>query len=414
MANGPMSGFRALDLTDEKGFLCGKILADLGVDVIKVEKPGGDPARNIPPFYHDKPDPEKSLYWFAFNINKRSITLNLDTSEGQNLFRKLVEKADFVIESFPPGYMVELGLDYISLAEINPRIIMTSITPFGQTGPYANYKASDIVVQAMGVLLGQQGEPDRAPVRTTVPQAYMHAGADAAEATMMAHYYRDLTGEGQYVDVSAMESVLWVGGRALPFWDASRIEVKRTAGLISTTGGRVTPGIWECKDGYVSLLLHGGTMGARTNARLTEWMETEQMAPHFMKEKDWENWDWANTTQAELDSIQKAINDFFKTHTKKELEVKATKRGIQLNIICDSADTVANVQLQARDFWENIEHDELNDTIIYPGAFAKFSLTPIGDWQRAPLIGEHNDDIYRLELGFSEHQVKALKANGVI
>jgi crotonobetainyl-CoA:carnitine CoA-transferase CaiB-like acyl-CoA transferase len=365
----------------------------MGVDVIKIEKPGGDPARNMPPFYHDAPDPEKSLYWFGYNNNKRGITLDLETSQGQDSFKKLVKKSDFVIESFLPGYMAELGLDYTNLADINHSIIMTSITPFGQSGPYSSFKASDVVLQALGVLMNQQGNPDRAPVRTTVPQAYLHAGADAAEGTMIAHYYRRLTGEGQYIDVSAMESVLFVAGRALPYWQASRTEIKRTAGLISTTGGRFTPGIWECKDGYVGLLIHGGTMGARTNKRLTEWMDSEQMAPSFMKERDWENWDWAQTTQTELDSIQEAISRFLKNHTREELAEESKKRGIQLDRVCNSADTVANVQLKARDFWVNIKHDELSDTITYPGAFAKFSLTPTTEWQRAPLIGEHNDDI---------------------
>jgi crotonobetainyl-CoA:carnitine CoA-transferase CaiB-like acyl-CoA transferase len=135
MTNSIMQGFMALDLTDDKGFLCGNILADLGVDVIKIEKPGGDRSRNIPPFYHDEPDPEKSLYWFAYNANKRGITLNLETKAGRDLFKRTVEKADFVIESFPPGYMAGLGLDYVALSKINPRVIMTSITPFGQSGP---------------------------------------------------------------------------------------------------------------------------------------------------------------------------------------------------------------------------------------------------------------------------------------
>jgi len=413
MHNGPITGYRALDLTDEIGFLCGKILADLGVDVIKVEKPGGDPARNIPPFYHDEPDPEKSLYWFSYNANKRGITLNLETNQGQDLFRKLVEKADFVIESFPPGYMARLGLDYARLAEINPRIIMTSITPFGQTGPYAGFKASDIVIQAMGVLLGQQGDPDRAPVRTAVPQAYMHVGADAAEATMIANYYRSTTGEGQHIDVSAMESVAWTAGRALPDWDHSKTEIKRR-GSLAISSGRQTPAIWRCKDGYVAFTIWGGRPGSRTNQALTEWMDSEQMAPDFMTEIDWQNWDWLEVTQSRLDSIVEAVSLFFEAHSGEELQDGAGERGIMLNKICDSADTLDNVQLKSRDFWVDVKHDELDDSIIYPGAFAIFSLTPIGGWQRAPLIGEHNDDIYREELGLSEQELDSLKINGII
>lgn len=413
MAESLLSGYRALDLTDEKGVFCGKILADMGVDTIKVERPGGDPMRLIPPFYHDIPDPEKSLFWFAHNTNKRSITLNLETSQGQQLFKKLVKTADFIIESFPPGYLTQLGLDYEKLAKINPRVILTSITPFGQSGPYANLKASDLVAQAMGVLLWQTGDKDRAPVRTTLPQAYLHAGSDAIEATMMANYYRGLTGEGQQVDVSIMESVLWVAGRALPFWDCSKVEIKRSGSYWDRMGRRF-PAIWECKDGYVGYLIQASVAGDRTNQSLTEWMDSEQMAPSFMKERDWKTWDWNKTKQADLDAIVEVVARFFKTHTAQELEDGAIRRGIMLNKVCNSEDTVKSEQLKARDFWVNLQHDELQDTIIYPGPFAKFSLTPIEINRRPPLKGEHNNEMYIQELGLSESEVSALKAEGII
>jgi crotonobetainyl-CoA:carnitine CoA-transferase CaiB-like acyl-CoA transferase len=413
MSDNLLSDYRALDLTDEKGLLCGKILADLGVDVIKVEKPGGDSARNIPPFYHDEDDPEKSLYWFAFNTNKRGITLNLEISQGQDLFRKLVERADFVLESFPPGYMDRLGLGYENLSQVNPRIIMTSITPFGQSGPYSDFKASDLVAQAMVPFLIHCGDPDRAPVRVSVPQAYMHAGADAAEATMIADYYRDLTGEGQHIDVSVMESLMGLAFFHLIYWIGSRSEEKRASDLSFMSTLR-QPAIWECKDGYVHFHLTAGLHGARYNRKLTRWMDSEQAAPRFMKEKDWESWDILQTTQAEMDSIVEAIALFFKSHTKKELQEEAIKIGLILLPLCDSADTVSNAQLKSRDFWVNIKHDELDDTITYPGAWAKFFLRPLVDRYRAPLIGEHNDDIYRKELGLSKDELTTLKVSGAI
>ncbi|MFA7247017.1 MAG: CoA transferase, partial [Dehalococcoidia bacterium] len=140
--NSVLEDIRVLDLTDEKGSLCGRILAEMGADVIKVEKPGGDASRRIGPFYQDKPDPEKSLTWFAYNLNKRGITLDIASNNGWPIFLKLVKKADIVIESFPVGYMQQIGLDYVVLKAMNPRIIMTSITPFGQTGPYKDFIAS--------------------------------------------------------------------------------------------------------------------------------------------------------------------------------------------------------------------------------------------------------------------------------
>ncbi|MBN1188136.1 MAG: CoA transferase [Dehalococcoidales bacterium] len=413
MLDSLLSGYRALDLTDDKGVFCGKILADMGVDTIKVEKPGGDPMRLFSPFYHDIPDPEKSLFWFAFNSNKRSVTLNLEDPRGQEIFKKLAQTADFVIESFPPGYLAGLGLDYTSLARTNPRLIMTSITPFGQSGPYASLKGSDLVTQALGVLLWQTGDTDRAPVRTTLPQAYMHAGADAAEGTMMAHYYRGQTGEGQQVDVSIMESVLWVGGRALPYWDCAKVELKRS-GRYWDRMGRRFPAIWECKDGYVGFLIQGSVAGDKTNESLTEWMDIEAMAPRYMKERDWQKWDWDKITQSDLDCLVESIGYFFKTHTTRELEEGAAQRGIMLNKVCNVADTLASEQLQARDFWVNLEHAELRDNLVYTGAFAKFSLTPLRIHRRAPLIGEHNEEIYVKEFGLSLSQVSDLKTGGII
>src|SRR4030042_742233 len=160
-----LSPYRALDLTDEKGFLCGKILADMGADVIKIERPGGDPARRIGPFYHDDPDSEKSLYWFAYNTNKRGITLNIETADGQEIFKKLVKTVDFVIESSKPGYMSSLGLGYSDLEKINPKVIMVSITPFGQSGPYVeqDYKVDDMIVWAFSGFMFPNGDPDRPP-----------------------------------------------------------------------------------------------------------------------------------------------------------------------------------------------------------------------------------------------------------
>ena len=152
-AESMLAPYRVLDLTDDKGFYCGQLLGSLGADVIKIERPGGDPARNIGPFFHDIPDPEKSLFWLALNSNKRGITLNIEAANGKEIFKRLVKTADVVVESSAPGYMDKLGLGYSELEKINPGVVMTSITPFGQTGPYRDYKASDLVCWAMGGLL---------------------------------------------------------------------------------------------------------------------------------------------------------------------------------------------------------------------------------------------------------------------
>ena len=222
-----LAPYRVLDLTDEKGLLCGKLFGDMGADVIKIECPGGDPARNIGPFYHDDIDSERSLSWFAFNLNKRGITLNIETDDGRELFKSLVKTADFLIESFPPGYLDQLGLGYASLETINPRIIMVSISPFGQTGPYAHYKAYDIVGMAMGGMMQICGDPDRPPVRITYPQAYLFASAEAVVGAMAAHYYREATGEGQHVDISMQQCIVGLGMTAPAIWELMQINQKR-------------------------------------------------------------------------------------------------------------------------------------------------------------------------------------------
>jgi len=171
---GLLSAYRVLDLTDEKGLFCAKVLADLGADVIKIEPPGGCTARRIGPFHKDIPHPEKSLFWSAYNVNKRGITLNLECEDGREIFRKLVATADVVIESFPPVYMKDLGLGYDNLCQIKSDIVFTSITPFGQDGPYCNFQVSDLTCWSMGGFAYITGDADRPPVQIGFPQAYLN------------------------------------------------------------------------------------------------------------------------------------------------------------------------------------------------------------------------------------------------
>src|SRR5918996_1968250 len=187
--------YRGLDLTGASGWMCGKLLADLGADVIKIEPPGGDPDRRLGPFYGDTPHPERSLAWFSLNTNKRGLTLNGDTADGQALLRALAQGADFLVESYPPGFLEARGIGFRQLSARNPRLIWTAITPFGQHGPYAEYRATDLVGMAMGGLMYLCGDPDRPPVRMRPAQAYLHAGLQAAVAMLLALQHRAHTGE---------------------------------------------------------------------------------------------------------------------------------------------------------------------------------------------------------------------------
>ena len=413
----PLSPYRALDLTDEKGFLCGKLLGDLGVDVIKMEGPGGDPARNIGPFARDIPHPEKSLYWFAYNTSKRGITLNIETADGKEIFKRLVKTADFVIESFPPGHMDSLGLGYTALSQIHPSLIMTSITPFGQSGPWKDYKAPDLVAMSLGGLVLHTGDPDRSPVRIGAPQAYLQAGAQAAVGTMVAHCYRQLTGEGQHVDVSIQESVLWAAAPIQQFYELDPrwelIKAIPVRGSRTLRGAVVVRSMWRCKDGYICWrMMTGPGIGLRIR-RLVEWMDSESTAGDMMN-VNWEEVDLLKVSQEQVDHWEALWADFFEARTKAELYEGAVERGIILYPVNTIKEVVESPQLAARDFFVPLEHAELGTTVVYPGPPFKSSEAGPKLRCRAPLIGEHNQEIYLGELGLSKAQLAALKERGVI
>ncbi len=393
-----LSGNIALDLTDAGGYVCGRILSDLGVEVIKIEPPEGDPGRKQGPFYGDKANPELSFLWSAYNLGKKGITLDLETVEGRELFQRLVRKADFILESFPPGYMERLNLGYAALQQINPRIIYTAISPFGQTGPYAGLKGPDIVAMAMGGFTHLTGDPDRPPLRISFPLAYnMLASTQAALGALAAFHYRQRTGQGQYVDVSAQESVAASLGFVLPLWELNRILAKRVGSCWFRGGGanesrqRV---IWQCREGAVAFMAMGGLAGLHSNQSLTRWIDEEGMADEFLRSVDWNGFDPRNVPQEFHDKIENSMGRFFMEHTKKELHEGAQKRGIHLQMVSTFRDIMESEQLKARRFWVNIQHPELKRSITYPGPFIVASKSPIKLKHRAPMLGEHNADVF--------------------
>jgi len=408
--DGMLSPYRVLDLADEKGSFCGKLMGDMGADVIKIEKPGGDSARNIGPFYHDEVDPEKSLYWYSMNTSKRGITLDIDKPEGADIFKKLVATADFVVESFPPGHMDKLGLGYSDLEKLNPGIIMVSVTPFGQTGPFKDFKGPDIVMWALGAgpFLRSFDSPDRPPFRISHhPQTYFHAGTEAVVGALVALYHRGNTGEGQHVDVSIQECVNW---HPTGDWDLNKRVQKRGATLIPV---RVMH-IWPCKDGYVMWRYTGGPMAKRHSIPLVKWMADEGMADDWLKNFDWDNFSHYQTTQEIIDRMEEQTINFFMTHTKAELMEGAIKYRIMLYPISSVADLIESPQLAYREFWQEVEHPELGVTIKYPGKWANNSETPPVISRRAPLIGEHNQEIYEKDLGISGEDLQELSRAGII
>ena len=410
-----LAPYRVLDLTDERGLLAGKILADLGADVVQIEPPGGNPARNIGPFYGDDPQPEKSLFWWAYAANKRSITLDLEQKGGQALLKTMVAEADFLVESFAPGYLDTLGLGYDLLAEINPKLVMVSITPFGQDGPYSNYQATDIVGMALGGFMYLTGDDDRAPIRISFPHFYLHGGAAGATAAMLAHTYRITSGQGQYVDVSCQQAVAKTLAHAPQIWDIEGAILKRMGVYRQTSGENRVRINWPCKDGYVNYMVQGGSVAYSTRA-LLEWMKEDNFDTADLDIIDWEKMGYGAITPELMDQLGGPLGDFFKGHTRAELVQGSLDRRILLFPVATPSALQDHPQLEARGYFKELEHPELGATVQYPGAFVKSGDGGdiAGIYRRPPLIGEHNTVIFQGELGITGSELESLKRSGII
>ncbi len=314
-----------------------------------------------------------------------------------------------LLESFAPGYMEKMGLSYETLSKINPRIIMTSITPYGSTGPYSHYKASDLTTWAMSGYLGITGMPDRSPVWVGFPQASLHAGSYAAAASMIAHWHREKVGEGQHIDVSAQQCIVLALYGVPRWWEFRKIDQGLPRSGPYQRFDKASPGmrnVYKCKDGELFILLRGGTsIPHRTSsAQLVKYMDENNMVPDWLKKFNWVvEFDSTTVTQDVIERIMDEVSRFFLTKTKKELYEAALKRRILLAPIANSKDIYENPQLQAREFWVDVEHPELKDKVVYCGPFVKLSEAPIKISRRPPLIGEHNEEI-SAELGTHEQE----------
>lgn len=415
----PLGPYRALDLTEGGFNWCGKVLGDHGADVIKLEPPGGSRTRYRGPFYKDDPHPERSLFWYVYCINKRSMTLDIETADGQALFKQLAATADFIIESFPPGYMDSLGLGYDVLAPINPGLIMTSITPFGQTGPYAHYKVTDMLAWSIGGHHYSSGDDDRPPVRISFPQSELHAAAQAGAGTMAAFWHRQKTGQGQQVDVSMQTSVAWTLMNATNIPPLQRTNAER-AGPNRVRDGFVIRSVFRCSDGYVIANVSGGGGFNGAMPGLVKWMDEDGVTPEFMKGRDWYQY-FALEVAAEGDegvkfykAVEEELSDFFASKTKAELSERAAADRIHMAPCNTVEDIWQDPQLRDREFWLEVYHPEIDAMVTSLGPYIKMGESPIKIRRRAPLIGEHNHDIYAGELGLTEEAMAQLKTLGVI
>ena len=372
------------------------------------------------PFYHDDPNPEKNLTWFAFNANKKGITLDIETEEGKELFKQLIKTADVVIESFDPGYLEKLGLGYEALSAINKGIVLTSITGFGQEGPYRNFKGPDIVVRALGGLVYTTGYEDRPPLTTGYQHTYYIGAMYAAVGTMIALLHRVLTGMGQHVDASAQQACIVAASAEIegPYALFGRILSRhgRARGSVTLKDGTIfyNPLLWECKDGDIAFNLLINQTTVKANLSLMEGIQKDGIDLGFLAQWEWDKKGWRDMTPEQAREVANVLSQFFRKHTKAELLDMAIKNRFQLGPCNDAEDVLRHPQLLAREYWQDIEHPELGTSLKYPGGAVKLSNGNCGVRHRAPLIGEHNNDIYQKEMGLSPKIFNDLKERRVI
>jgi crotonobetainyl-CoA:carnitine CoA-transferase CaiB-like acyl-CoA transferase len=394
----PLDGYRVLDLSDEKGAHCVKTLTELGADVIKVEPPQGDPLRFLPPFAGDVPHPERSLWFAYYHTDQRGITLDLETEEGRELFKRLLAGCDVIVESFPPGKLAQLGLDFDSLQKVNPRIILTSITGFGQDGPRSAYKAPDLVCFGMGGPMYPSGERGKAPCVAPGNLAYGTAGAWAAAGTILALYSRGYSGVGQHIDVSAQEAAAMITDSEITRYSYEGSIVPREG----STYPWITPGdLYPCLDGWVRIVA-GQIVHWR---RLIAWMGN----PEPLNDPSWENRDKRNQNKVLVDEM---VSDFTRRFTRAELFANGQKLGVPVTPVNTPGEYMNSKAAQSREFFVPIEHPILG-RYLYAGPPYKLSATPARKERPAPLLAEHNDDIYCGELQLTREDLCGMRARKV-
>ena len=417
MSEQALSDLKVIEYAESvSGPFCAKLMADIGADVVKVEEsPLGDPARQVGPFPGDEPHPERSGLFLYLNTNKYSITLNPRTETGVKILKELIQTADILIENMPPATMKKLGLDYDSLNHLNPGLIVTSVTPFGQSGPYSDYKGNDLVCSHMSGLAyhtpagGVDNPDEEPPLKPGGRQSDYIAGSTAAAATMFAVIHRRVTGLGQHIDVSQQESIACFLRHQVPYYTYDPEQYAARYGDRTKSQLRGLFGYLPCLDGYV-------VNGSREEY---QWKDLLEMVTG----EDWEK----NETVKEVlggefnlytfleksDSIRPIILEWMMGHTKEEITAMAQERRIPI-VSCNSAkDLFQSPHLAERKSFIEVEHSQAG-RLTYPGAPYRFSETPWRVNSPAPLLGEHNEKILCGRLGYSWQNLAQMHASGII
>lgn len=405
MAGQALAGIRVIEFCDQVGPYCGRLLAELGAEVIKVELPGGGNRRHTPPFYRDTVTPDTSIHFWVHNTTKKSVVLDLDRAEGQALARRLCATAQVVVEDFPPGYLAARGLGYEVLARENPALVFASITGFGQTGPHANWAYTDIIGQATGGLMTLAGEMADPPNLIYGQQADVSASIHAAQGIMAALLHAEATGQGQTVDVSAQEAVSMSMETAMETWDFQKRNRVRTGALGMLAVQLPGAGVYETKDGWCSLFVVAP--GGADFDELVNWMREKGMAADLDEEPNASlianlnmrmltqvigNPESARAALPVIMHINEVVQQFMRTMTKKEAYEEGQGRRLLVGIVSTPKDLAENTQLRARDWFGRLEFDFLNTQVEWIGPPYRLSETPTVI-TRPPRLGEHTDEI---------------------
>ncbi len=373
---GVLTGIRVLDLTGLAGQYTGRLLADLGADVVKVEPPGGDPVRFMPPFANDQPGPDRGLRWLAYNSNKSSVTLDIGTPAGRSQLLQMARGADVLIDSYEPGYLASMELSETALREANPRLITVSITPFGESGPYAGHRGTDLHAIAMSGLMTIQGDNEQPPAAAPMDQAYILACLHAAHGVFYALMARRRSGRGQHVEVSVQEVLANIFFQIIRYSATSEIGER-----IGTSGNLAPYNIFRCRDGWVSLAV----LLPPQAAVFFDWVGEPALQDEF--------WLPLENRQGEnMQFIDSLVAPFIEQFTVADFVCEAQARRLPAAPVNRPGDFADNPQFAERGYFEAVDHPEVGSYSL-PGAPFRMSETPIAPPRRAPLISEAARDL---------------------
>ena len=382
---------------------CTKLMADMGAEVIKIETPGiGDDSRNYGPFFNDVPDSEASGLFLYLNTNKLGVTLDLSQQTGREMLLKLLKDADILVTNHTPRFMKKLKLDFNSLKKVNPNLIMTTITPYGLTGPYKDWKAYDLNICALGGITNAIGTPDREPITPPLSQGGYQSGLISAIATLMALFARDMTGKGLQIDIGEVEcwATFHIGVAAQSFLEEGR--VRRRSG--NRALHRPFPDeVIACKDGSISIDL----------PQKRQWQRFLDLIgnPEWANDPIFE--DRLKTADEYCDQADEYLKQWTMQHTKAEIFRMCQEKKVPCAPIRTMEEVVNDEHLKGRGYFVDIKHPKTG-SLKYPGVGYKLSKTPFTARRPAPLLGEHNEEIYCRRLGLSKEELVALRRAEVI